>query len=88
MDDRSVHLRTFFASYVARAEHLVDPEIEWAFAAVAREPFVSPGLWSIHILGAGYVRTPTDDIAFTYQDTLVALDSRRGDGWWLSTAKT
>jgi protein-L-isoaspartate(D-aspartate) O-methyltransferase len=78
MDDRSANLRTFFASYVARAGHAQNPKIECAFAAVPREPFVGPGPWSINIPGAGYVRTPDDDIAFIYQDTLVALDSRRG----------
>jgi hypothetical protein len=37
-----------------------------------------PGPWSINIPGVGYLRTPHDDIAFIYQDTLVALDTDRG----------
>jgi len=78
MEDRSASLRAFFASYVGRAGHVQNPKIEWAFAAIAREPFAGPGPWSINIPGAGYVSTPDDDIAFIYQDTLVALDSRRG----------
>jgi protein-L-isoaspartate(D-aspartate) O-methyltransferase len=45
---------------------------------VMREPFVGQGPWSINIPGVGYLRTPDDDIAFIYQDTLVALDAERG----------
>jgi protein-L-isoaspartate(D-aspartate) O-methyltransferase len=43
-----------------------------------REPFVGPGPWSIAIPGVGDVKTPDADIAFIYQDTLVALDPSRG----------
>ena len=82
MHDRSASLRTFFASYVSRSGRAHDPRIERAFAAVMREPFVGPGPWSIAIpgarAGAGYVKTPDADIAFIYQDTLVALDPSRG----------
>ena len=78
MHDRSASLRTFFASYVSRSGRAHDPRIERAFAAVMREPFVGPGPWSIAIPGAGYVTTPDADIAFIYQDTLVALDPSRG----------
>jgi protein-L-isoaspartate(D-aspartate) O-methyltransferase len=45
---------------------------------VRREPFAGPGPWSIHVFGAGYIKTPDDDPAFLYQDTLVALDAARG----------
>jgi protein-L-isoaspartate(D-aspartate) O-methyltransferase len=48
------------------------------FAAVQRERFVGPGPWSINIPGVGYIRTPNDDPAFLYQDTLVAIDAVRG----------
>ena len=78
MHDRSASLRTFFASYVARSGRAHDPRIERAFAAVMREPFVGPGPWSINIPGIGYIETPNADIAFIYQDTLVALDALRG----------
>src|SRR5262249_43292670 len=74
MHDRSASLRTFFASYVSRTGRARSPRIERAFAAVMREPFVGPGPWSIAIPGVGYVKTPDADIAFIYQDTLVALD--------------
>ena len=71
--DRSVALRTFFARYVAAEGRAHDPRIEQAFAAVERERFAGPGPWSINIPGFGYIRTPTDDPAFIYQDTLVAI---------------
>jgi GNAT superfamily N-acetyltransferase len=78
MHDRSANLRSFFASYVTRSGRARDPRVERAFATVMREPFVGPGPWSINIPGVGYLRTPDDDIAFIYQDTLVALDADRG----------
>ena len=43
-----------------------------------RERFAGPGPWSIYAFGSGYIRTPTDDPAFLYQDMLVALDPARG----------
>jgi len=76
--DRSVALRTFFARYVAAEGRVRDPRIEQAFAAVERERFAGPGPWSINIPGVGYIRTPTDDPAFIYQDTLVAIIPERG----------
>jgi hypothetical protein len=97
MQDRSEKLRSFFARYVAARGGARDYRIEQAFAAVPRERFVGPGPWSINLPGRGYVRTPNDDPAYIYQDTLVAIDTGRGDapdascwcqgdGWWLSTA--
>ncbi len=76
--DRSVSLRRFFADYVSTRAGVKDPRIAAAFAAVPREPFAGPGPWSIAIPGRGYVRTPDDDVAYLYQDTLVALDAARG----------
>jgi protein-L-isoaspartate(D-aspartate) O-methyltransferase len=76
--DRSVALRTFFARYVAAKGRARDPRIEQAFAAVERQRFAGPGPWSINIPGVGYIRTPSDDPAFIYQDTLVAIDPERG----------
>jgi protein-L-isoaspartate(D-aspartate) O-methyltransferase len=78
VQDRSVNLRAFFASYVAARGGARNPRIERAFAAVPREPFVGPGPWSINLPGIGYLRTPDDDPAFIYQDTLIALDAARG----------
>jgi protein-L-isoaspartate(D-aspartate) O-methyltransferase len=78
MQDRSANLRTFFARYVAAWGRARDPRIERVFATVKREPFVGPGPWSINLPGVGYLKTPSDDPAFIYQDTLVALDEARG----------
>ena len=77
-DSRSEALRVFFARSVAVQGRVRDQRIEQAFAAVERERFVGPGPWSVYIFGSGYIRTPTDDPAFLYQDTLVALDATRG----------
>ena len=78
MDERSARLRAFFASYVASRAGARDERIEQAFATVKREPFVGPGPWSIMLPGRGYLKTPDDDVAFIYQDTLVAIDAARG----------
>jgi protein-L-isoaspartate(D-aspartate) O-methyltransferase len=78
MQDRSANLRAFFASYVTAWGGVRSPRIERAFATVRREPFVGPGPWSINLPGVGYLKTPDDDLAFIYQDTLVALDAARG----------
>ena len=43
-----------------------------------REPFACPGPWQINLPGLGYIETPDDDLAFIYQDTLVALNAARG----------
>lgn len=77
-ENRSEGLRVFFARLVAAQGRVRDHRIEQAFASVERERFAGPGPWSVYVLGSGYVRTPTDDPAFLYQDTLVALDAARG----------
>ncbi len=76
--DRSGTLRAFYARFVAARGGISDSRIEQAFAAVPREPFAGSGPWSVVVPGAGYVRTPDDDPAFLYQDTLIALDPARG----------
>ena len=43
-----------------------------------REPFAGAGPWRINLPGLGYIETPGDDLAFIYQDTLVALNAARG----------
>ncbi len=76
--DRAVHLRTFFACYVA-ARGQASSRIAEAFAAVPREPFAGPGPWSVKVPGQeGYLVTPDDDPAYLYQDTLMAIDASRG----------
>lgn len=76
--DRSFALRRFFARYVTALGRARDPRIEEAFASVRREPFAGPGPWSVNIPGVGYIETQDDDLAFIYQDSLVALDTARG----------
>jgi protein-L-isoaspartate(D-aspartate) O-methyltransferase len=76
VEDQSKKLRSFFANLIRVASKTNDPRIEQAFAEVPREPFVGPGPWLI-AAGDTYVKTPDDDPAFIYQNTLVALDSSR-----------
>lgn len=80
MQNRSKNLRSFFARAVAAAGGVGGGRIEEAFAAVKRETFAGPGPWSIKVpvSGTGYVTTPDADVAFLYQDTLIALDAKRG----------
>ena len=78
MQDRSATLRQFFARYVTAQGAARDPRIEQAFATVRRETFAGPGPWSICLPKVGYITTPDDDLAYLYQDTLVALDAARG----------
>lgn len=87
MTGRTDDLRAFFARFVARRGGARDPRIEQAFAAVPREAFAGAGPWSVLAGGPWrsgdpgnepYIRTPTDDPAFLYQDTLIALDPARG----------
>ncbi len=76
--DRSATLRQFFARYVAGRGRATDPRIAEAFGRVPREAFAGPGPWSVNVPGFGYVETPDDDLAYLYQDTLVAIDAGRG----------
>jgi protein-L-isoaspartate(D-aspartate) O-methyltransferase len=78
MEDQSQKLRSFFARLVTAQIRDCNPAIEQAFAHVKRETFAGPGPWSTMHSGTGYVKTPDDDPAFIYQDTLVALDPSRG----------
>jgi protein-L-isoaspartate(D-aspartate) O-methyltransferase len=78
LEDRSAKLRRFFASYVTAKARVGDPRIEEAFRTVRREDFIGPGPWSISIPGQAGLRTPDDDPAFIYQDTLIAIDPLRG----------
>lgn len=77
-DNRSDDLRALFARYITSRARVSDPHIVNAFAAVPREAFAGPGPWSISVPGVRYIETPSDDLAFLYQDTLVAIDAARG----------
>ena len=80
---RSTQLRGFYAELVVRRGGAEDPRIRDAFACVPREPFAGPGPWLVFggrsgTRSTGYIQTPSDDPAFLYQDTLIALDAARG----------
>src|ERR1700733_8908935 len=77
MHDRSEKLRSFYASLICATAKVRNPRIEQAFATVRREPFAGPGPWLITLGGHVYVQTPDDDVAFIYQNSLVALDPQR-----------
>jgi protein-L-isoaspartate(D-aspartate) O-methyltransferase len=71
-------LRAFYARYVAARGHVADRRIIEAFEAVRREDFAGPGPWFISVPRHGYIETPDSDVAYLYQDTLVAIDMARG----------
>jgi protein-L-isoaspartate(D-aspartate) O-methyltransferase len=75
---RSQKFRAFFAKLICTAAKLDDLRIEEAFRTVKREPFAGPGPWWLTEGAHPYVETPDDDVAFLYQDLLVALDRERG----------
>jgi protein-L-isoaspartate(D-aspartate) O-methyltransferase len=70
--------RRFYARYIVANSGVPDVQerLTAAFAAVAREDYVGDGPWSIPT-AAGYIKTPSADPAFLYQDILVAL---QGEG--------
>jgi protein-L-isoaspartate(D-aspartate) O-methyltransferase len=72
--DRSEKYR---AKLICTSANLDDPRIEEAFRAVKREPFAGPGPWWLHLGGHPSVQTPDDDLAFLYQNLLLALDRER-----------
>jgi protein-L-isoaspartate(D-aspartate) O-methyltransferase len=85
MLERSVALRAFYARYVTLAGGAADARVEAAFASVPRENFVGDGPWFLPgglnadaPFANGYFETPDQDVAFIYQDVLVALDPFRG----------
>jgi len=69
--------RAFYAGVVCAKGGVSDPRIRAAFASVDRRQHVGPGPWRICV-GSGYIETPSDDVAFLYQDILVAIASERG----------
>lgn len=72
--DRSTMFRAFFAELVtARAGvRKTNGALVSAFGAIERERFLGPGPWRM-FTADGYVDTPTDDVAFVYQDIAIGL---------------
>lgn len=73
--DRPTELRQFFAHMVtANAGIPPGSAIEEAFASTPREQFVAPPPWRV-FTPRGYYETTSDDLAYIYQDTVLALGS-------------
>lgn len=70
-------LRSYYARLVTGKAGAKDPRLIAAFGAVERERFVGPGPWKVMAHASGYIDTPTDDVAFLYQDVVVALVADR-----------
>ena len=71
-------LRAYYANLiVGKRTGVTDTRVAGAFEAVPRERFVGPGPWKVFALAGKYIDTPSDDLAFLYQDVLVALSADR-----------
>jgi protein-L-isoaspartate(D-aspartate) O-methyltransferase len=57
-------IRRAFAKQIMTASGIRDPQVEAAFAAVAREYLLGPGPWQIVRWGGGYRTTPDADPAY------------------------
>jgi protein-L-isoaspartate(D-aspartate) O-methyltransferase len=68
--------RSQYAAMVAKLGAGGDKRIEAAFAAVARERHCGEGPWFVGS-GDGYVRTPSDDPGFLYQNAAIGLAPER-----------
>jgi protein-L-isoaspartate(D-aspartate) O-methyltransferase len=71
--------RQFFADLVTAPFKALAPALRDAFLNERREWFLGPGPWEI-FAGGTYVRTPSDDPAFLYQDVLVRLKGDANNG--------
>ena len=78
--------RCLYASYLASVArqptwprgYAFQTRLEGAFEAVPRDLFLPPGPWHIDTGAGSYVKTPSADVRFLYQDVLVAIDKDRG----------
>lgn len=89
MDEQRANLdemRGFYARLVAAASRSsdprlayrsVDPRLERIFELVPREAFLPPGPWKV-MVAERYLKTPSADAAYIYQNNLVALDADKG----------
>ena len=69
--------RHFYAELVTTSAGAAKNErLKHAFASTPRERFIGIGPWKV-FAGGNYVETPTDDLAFLYQDVVVALAPER-----------
>lgn len=70
-------LRSYYARVIAGKAGTDDAKLIDALATVERERFLGPGPWKVNCFSGGYVETPSDDLAFLYQDVVVAIDHAR-----------
>ncbi len=70
-------LRAYYARLVAGKAGTNDQKLIEAFATIERERFVGPGPWKVTDFAGGYIDTPSDDLAYLYQDVVVALIPER-----------
>jgi protein-L-isoaspartate(D-aspartate) O-methyltransferase len=73
----SEEARSYYARLIAGRGGTSDERLVAAFERVPRERFVGPGPWKVFAFAGGYIETPSDDLAFLYQDILVALVAER-----------
>jgi protein-L-isoaspartate(D-aspartate) O-methyltransferase len=66
-------IRQAYAKQVTAAAGVGDPQVEAAFAAVAREDFLGPGPWHIVRWGGGYRATPDADPIYLYTDDVIGI---------------
>ncbi len=71
-------LRSYYASLITGKAGTQDEKLIDAFATVRREDFLGPGPWKVNCFAGGYVDTPSADLAFLYQNVVVAIDASRG----------
>jgi len=81
-NERLEIIRQAYAKRVMAAAGVADRRVEAAFAAVRREDFLGRGLWQIvrwdnSSLGRGYIRTPSRDPVYLYDDLAVAIVPER-----------
>jgi protein-L-isoaspartate(D-aspartate) O-methyltransferase len=70
-------IRRAYAKQVTAAAGVGDPQVEAAFAAVAREDFLGPGPWHIVRWGGGYRATPDADPIYLYTDDVIGILPKR-----------
>jgi protein-L-isoaspartate(D-aspartate) O-methyltransferase len=73
---RIAEFRRVYADLICAVGGVTDPRIVEAFATVPREHYLGPGPWDIWVFRR-YVRTPSDDPAYLYQNFLYAIDAKR-----------
>ncbi|HEY3908468.1 MAG TPA: rRNA adenine N-6-methyltransferase family protein [Stellaceae bacterium] len=71
-------VRRAYAKQIMAPLDAAHPRVEAAFAAVRREAFLGPGPWPIaYRTRRGYLRTPSDDPVYLYQDVFVGMIPER-----------